>query len=782
MALGQGSLAGIARVSFEATGVGEITRDIDRVEASYRQSTEGMSDSAIKVELAQRRLQRALKDGPGSFDRQARAELGLRRAERELRGETDQLTRSQDRQRRGLGGLRSSVLAYAGAIGASTLFYALGRTLDAAREQELVLGQTQVALEAAGLSWEKYAQRIETVVRAQSRLGFDDEELLKTFQAFVRQTGDVDEALRRNALAADLARGRYMDLEAAAKLVLKASMGQAGALRRVGIDAENGSTGVELLRKLTEQYGQSAEKASTTGIAAQDRMKVAIENTKEAIGTGLLPTVTELTDRITKWLDTAENQEKLQRQVNAAMETAEDIVTGVARAFGFLDRNIGPIVDKLGGLDRVVEAVLISGLVFKSAKAVAAVRGLALSFGLVGPAAVRGAATANLATASIGTTALTATGRVGALRGSLLALGRMGPIPVTIALLVDQATGGHGWNAVTKAVTDEATAQSGNPRLVNGQWVGADGMPVQDQRYWQRLFRRGFIDKSGIRRRTRRTPEGPLDREDRILRAKQDAETRTPREEPRSTRDRRPRRTLADILLDQARAETTAGTSDDLLFLREERARYAAQIRNLEKRKNLTDKQKERLAELYGQQAAAQGRVDAIISEGEQRITDQRTAAAEKRQAARDRAEARVAAAEEREEKRMAAIRESAAKRAEQRQRKFEGVGSLDTRAELRREALRGVRGQVAKDKSGGLTEADVRSMQFEFLTSLQGVMNQFGGNLMPAGGPDVNWFQQLNLMREQNAMIGSLASGVRQPGTKYAGVEIAHLFDGATF
>ena len=75
MPLGGGSLAGVARIAFEATGVGEISRDIEQVEQKYRSSTGEMSDAAIKLQLAQERLQRTLRQGPGAYRAQASAEL-----------------------------------------------------------------------------------------------------------------------------------------------------------------------------------------------------------------------------------------------------------------------------------------------------------------------------------------------------------------------------------------------------------------------------------------------------------------------------------------------------------------------------------------------------------------------------------------------------------------------------------------------------------------------------------------------------------------------------------
>src|SRR6185369_14392827 len=120
---GGGGLAGLSRVAFEATGVGETTRDIEKVEQVYRSSTSEMSDSAIKYELAQQRLQRTLRRGPSAAREQANAELALRRAERELRGETDALGRSVNRTQGEVGRFSR------GALAGSGVFRGLGRSI-----------------------------------------------------------------------------------------------------------------------------------------------------------------------------------------------------------------------------------------------------------------------------------------------------------------------------------------------------------------------------------------------------------------------------------------------------------------------------------------------------------------------------------------------------------------------------------------------------------------------------------------------------------------------------
>jgi hypothetical protein len=204
-----------------------------------------------------------------------------------------------------LGGLKAAGAGFAGGFIASSVLSNLTTFIDKASESEKVLTQVRQGLRNTGKSWDEYGQQIEKTVRAQSRLGFDDEELLQSFDRFNRATGDVTKSLRLNSLAMDVARGRNISLEAAATLVTKAAAGQKGALSRLGIQVDKNAKSTDLLRTLTEKYGGSAKAAGNDASTAQDRLAVSVENVQEAIGTLLLPVVGDLADNLAEAADSA---------------------------------------------------------------------------------------------------------------------------------------------------------------------------------------------------------------------------------------------------------------------------------------------------------------------------------------------------------------------------------------------------------------------------------------------------------------------------------------------
>jgi hypothetical protein len=117
------NLAGVARVAFEATGVSDFVQDSDRAERAYVGATAHISDGAIKLELATERLRRSLAKGPAAANQQARALLGVRRAEAEVAAEANRSTVAFDRQERTLNRLGR------GAVAGSGVFHGLGRSI-----------------------------------------------------------------------------------------------------------------------------------------------------------------------------------------------------------------------------------------------------------------------------------------------------------------------------------------------------------------------------------------------------------------------------------------------------------------------------------------------------------------------------------------------------------------------------------------------------------------------------------------------------------------------------
>lgn len=303
---------------FEAV-TGQAVREIGELGQVYHRTTGQMSTDALKLAVQQEKLNKAIaRYGPESTQAK-QATIALRReiesTTSAVRQEEEALSRvGRARQMLASGSSRfsraASFAGYGGGFGAavagSAVLYGLKSVVDASRDAQVVLGQTSVAVEDAGLSWAQYADRVSAAAtRISKTSAFDDEKVLQSFAVFVRGQKDVGKSIELAGLAADVARGRYTDLESATQLVNKAALGQIGALRRAGIQIDKNASSTEALARLQEAYGGAAERYGRESAGAQDRLRVSIDNLKESLGSGLLPVLTEVTNNLTDGADAA---------------------------------------------------------------------------------------------------------------------------------------------------------------------------------------------------------------------------------------------------------------------------------------------------------------------------------------------------------------------------------------------------------------------------------------------------------------------------------------------
>lgn len=772
--------AGVVRLTADT---GEFNAKVEAAERQWRESTASMSREALKLDLAQDRLKRSLAQYGAESNQAKRATIALKDAEEAATRSAHRLDSAHDRTRRGLVSLRSAVGAAIGVGGLYGLAAGIRTVVGAAQESEMVLGQTSVAVEAAGLSWESYGDRVEKALSKQSKaLAFDDEDLARSFQTFVRQTKDVDEALRRNEIAADVARGRYMSLEQATLLVTKAALGQAGALRRVGIDTKGVTDGVGLLKLLTEQYGQSAEKAATESQAASDRWHVSLENLQETLGDKLLPTFNDYIGRLTSYVDKAEESGELQERVNRVLSDAESVLKGLAGGLRVVKEAAEPVVDALGGIEKAAQLALIVGVVSK-------IRRAAGSFGALQLAsrstAAKGVADAtafgrawDIATRPrnmVVTTTATGVPGGGNRPAPAPAPGRGRPslppigfnLPTIAAGAVIAAGGASGarqgsytpqrYPRVARLIRKlEAGGRlTANERSAISEFGGrsiSELSPAQLARLEANLVGQSTAPGLG----------GDRDRPNMGRAVSQPARpTAGGGTDKRSTGDGLT--PLQRATLAASEAELTPSRQDDLREARRIESIYARRVAN----ENLKgDALFQARQDLNAARARTQSIEDQIAADEQQA---EETAAANRRaNAAKVKATRAKAAAEEKSQR-------EAFERHNERRRKALLKGELGDKLAMNRPPdPRFRRPSATTTADGGLTVADIRRLQVEFLQGLQGVTNQFGSNVSADGAQvATNTWQTSRLMMEQNRMIDRLTRGVAHPGAKHARNEL---------
>ena len=148
----------------------------------------------------------------------------------------------------------------------------LKSSVAAARESQEEQLQLKRQVEATGISWDKYSQRIQQTIKSVSDYAIVQDQVASgALRRMILISGDAEASMSNLKLAFDLAAAKGIDLQLAADLVARASAGNVEMLGRF----------LPELRNLDERLGKSATAADKAAFA----LKVVSEKTAGAAGT-----------------------------------------------------------------------------------------------------------------------------------------------------------------------------------------------------------------------------------------------------------------------------------------------------------------------------------------------------------------------------------------------------------------------------------------------------------------------------------------------------------------
>ncbi len=239
---------------------------------------------------------------------------------------------------------RSLAFASTGFIaiaGGATLITA---SIKAAEEFEKTQRQADQQLRTSGKTWDAYGAQIQkTDLKLSHISGFTNQELLGSFTFLLRASKSVTESLRLNAVAADLARGRGITLQAASIALGKALGGSASALKRLGVPIPATLKGMQAIEFVARRYaGQAA-----AGATVSDHFRASLANFEVTVGTALLPTFNRLVTELSQWTDKMVRSGHLQRDVNDVVKVAGDLFHTLAGAVKIVDDVTGSFANTL---------------------------------------------------------------------------------------------------------------------------------------------------------------------------------------------------------------------------------------------------------------------------------------------------------------------------------------------------------------------------------------------------------------------------------------------------
>lgn len=476
MAFGSNS---VTRADLEFHAItGQAIAGTEEVKRVYNQAIGSMSTESLRAAVAEEKLDRAIaRNGPTSLAAK-NATLAYRREMESLSVTSVGTGRAVASEERSLGRLSRGAVVGSGAMRglgravsyASTAFlggvglaYAIRATVTSAQEQQTALAQTAQALTHQNVSWQANRDVIAKTITQQEHLSaFTKTELLNSFTLLFRRTGNVNQALKDNALATVVARGGHKDLDTAVKLVNSSLLGQARGLKALGINivpvtahvdalkastlkqtaaqlaaakaADKEATAERIRAAILKQYGGAAAAFTNSALGKQAALHNAIHDTEVAIGTQLLPTVSRLEGHLTTWLSKSQNQARGEKDVSDAVRATGDVVHGLADAFHVAVAILAPFNRLLGGTRNSVETLLA---VLAGAKLAGALEGISK---LTGTGTVAGGGVLG-----VGAAAERSTGKVGILSSRLSGLGLIQIAPIAIPILLAVGKAEKGW-------------------------------------------------------------------------------------------------------------------------------------------------------------------------------------------------------------------------------------------------------------------------------------------------------------------------------------------------
>lgn len=227
---------------------------------------------------------------------------------------------------------------------------------------------------------EQIASVEEQITKMSLAFGIADDELRPAFQRLATATGNLTTANDSLRLALDISAATGKSVEQVSNALAKAYEGNTGALGRLGVGlsaAEIKSLGLQgTMDQLARTFAGAATANANTLEVQIERLQIAFDEAKESVGARLLPIITSLLNyfinvAIPKFIEFKDralgpvtraienNREELQLLVQFAQKyVIPVIIDGFGKAFGFLGKVVGGLLDIIGAVVRGIKSAV----------------------------------------------------------------------------------------------------------------------------------------------------------------------------------------------------------------------------------------------------------------------------------------------------------------------------------------------------------------------------------------------------------------------------------------
>jgi hypothetical protein len=251
----------------------------------------------------------------------------------------------------------------------------------AAAEDERATARLSQAIVNLGGDIAGHTSDVNQAIKAAQSLGFSDDQVRNSFVMLAAATGDSDEALKRQRVAMDLARGAGIPLEAASKLLGKVTEENVQQFKRLGITLKEGSSEAEAMAAVQAKFAGQADAYAQSTAGQFEAATLAMSEIQESIGSALLPVLSAvgkvLTDNlpaiqefvgglssgiadtiipaVSRLVDLGKGLfAGLMERMRPLLDVLPDIGTALSQAVGFFTTGAGDIETFRGVLNRLL--------------------------------------------------------------------------------------------------------------------------------------------------------------------------------------------------------------------------------------------------------------------------------------------------------------------------------------------------------------------------------------------------------------------------------------------
>ena len=177
--------------------------------------------------------------------------------------------------------------------------------------------------------------------------GLTDDELRPSFERLVRATKDSDQALKLQSVAVDVAAGSGKSLEAVTNAMAKAAEGNTASLAKLGVGLTAAQLKTmsmdEITKQLASTFANQAAIQADTFAGKMARLKVAIDEGKETIGSFVLDAITPMIDIVVNkvipavqtFIDSIGGKEGITSAFSTYIDTAKKIFIPILEGLKF---------------------------------------------------------------------------------------------------------------------------------------------------------------------------------------------------------------------------------------------------------------------------------------------------------------------------------------------------------------------------------------------------------------------------------------------------------------